>query len=99
MKTIIMAGGRGTRIKSIASNIPKPMIKIDGKPILEIEIENLKKQGFTDFIFTISHLGNIIMDYFGNGNKISPATGKPFGINITYYNEKILSEMLVLYLN
>ena len=42
MKTVIMAGGRGTRISSIASDIPKPMIKIEGKPVLEYEIENDK---------------------------------------------------------
>ena len=65
MKVVIMAGGKGTRIQSVASDIPKPMIKIDGVPVLEHEIRNLKKQGFTDIIITISHLGNIIMDYFG----------------------------------
>lgn len=80
MKTIIMAGGRGTRIQSIASDIPKPMIKIDGRPVLEREIESLKMQGFTDFIITISHLGSIIRDYFKDGSKL--------GVNITYYYEK-----------
>lgn len=80
MKVVIMAGGRGTRISSIASDIPKPMIKIEGKPVLEHEIECLKKQGFTDLIITVSHLGNIIMDYFGNGES--------FGVRIEYFEEK-----------
>lgn len=88
MKVVIMAGGRGTRISSVASDIPKPMIKIDDKPILEHEIECLREQGFTDIIITVSHLGNIIMDYFGDGSKNSPATGKPFGVHIKYYFEK-----------
>ena len=88
MKVVIMAGGRGTRITSVASDIPKPMIKIDDKPVLEHELECLKSQGFTDIIITVSHLGHIIMDYFGNGSKISPATGKPFGVHIEYYFEK-----------
>lgn len=88
MKTVIMAGGKGTRISSVAADIPKPMIKIDGKPVLEHEIECLREQGFTDLIITVSHLGNIIMDYFGNGSKISPVTGKPFGVQIEYYFEK-----------
>ncbi|MDE6667055.1 MAG: HAD-IIIA family hydrolase [Clostridia bacterium] len=88
MKTVIMAGGKGTRISSVASDIPKPMIKIDGKPVLEREIECLKAQGLTDIIITVSHLGQIIIDYFGDGSKISPATGKPFGVNIEYYFEK-----------
>ena len=50
MKTVIMAGGRGTRISSVASDIPKPMIKIEGKPVLEHELECLRDQGFTDII-------------------------------------------------
>jgi len=48
MRVAIMAGGKGTRIASVASDIPKPMIRICGKPILEYEIENLKKCGLTD---------------------------------------------------
>lgn len=88
MKVVIMAGGRGTRITSVASDIPKPMIKIGDKPVLEHELECLRRQGFTDIIITVSHLGHIIMDYFGDGSKVSPATGKPFGVHIEYYFEK-----------
>lgn len=83
-----MAGGRGTRISSVASDIPKPMIKIEGKPVLERELECLRDQGFTDIILTVSHLGHVIMDYFGDGSGISPATGKPFGVHIEYYFEE-----------
>lgn len=90
MKTVIMAGGKGTRISSIASDIPKPMIKIDGMPVLEHEIYSLRDQGYTDIILTVSHLGQIIMDYFGDGSKVSPVTNKPFGVNIEYYFEKEL---------
>lgn len=88
MKVVIMAGGKGTRISSVACNIPKPMIKVDGIPVLEREIECLKDQGFDDIIITVSHLGNIIMDYFGDGSGNSLATGKPFGVHIDYYFEK-----------
>lgn len=88
MKTVIMAGGKGTRISSVASDIPKPMIKINGKPVLEHEIECLRNQGFTDIIITVSHLGNLIMEYFGDGSFISPVTKKNFGVNIEYYFEK-----------
>ena len=80
MKTVIMAGGKGTRISSVASDIPKPMIKIAGKPVLEHEIECLREQGFTDLIITVSHLGSVIMDYFGDGDQ--------FGVNIQYFNEE-----------
>lgn len=83
-----MAGGKGTRISSVARDIPKPMIKIEGKPVLEHELECLRDQGFTDIILTVSHLGNVIMDYFGDGSGISPVTGRPFGVNIEYYLEK-----------
>lgn len=88
MKAVFMAGGRGTRISSVASDIPKPMIKIQGKPILEHEIECLRDQGYRDIIITVSYLGDIIVDYFGDGSGISPATGKPFGVNIKYYFEE-----------
>lgn len=88
MKVVIMAGGKGTRISSVASDIPKPMIKINNVPVLEHEIECLRRQGYTDIIITVSHLGNIIMDYFGDGSKISPVTGKTFGVNIEYYFEE-----------
>lgn len=88
MKVVILAGGKGTRISSIANDIPKPMIPIDGIPVIEREIQSLKEQGFKDIIITVSHLGNIIMDYFGDGSKISPITGEPFGVNIEYFYEK-----------
>ena len=81
MKTIIMAGGRGTRIQSIAADIPKPMIPIDGVPVLEREICSLKEQGFTDIIITISHLGEHISDYFKEGQK--------WGVHIEYFNEEV----------
>ncbi len=80
MKVVMMAGGKGTRISEVASNIPKPMIPIGDKPVLEQELICLRDQGFTDFIFTVSHLGQIIMDYFGDGSK--------FGVHITYYFEQ-----------
>lgn len=80
MKTIIMAGGKGTRISSVASDIPKPMIKIEGKPVLEREIECLRNQGYTELIITVSHLANHIINYFGDGSK--------FGIHIEYFIEE-----------
>lgn len=64
------------------------MIKVEGIPVLEREIECLKNQGFDDIILTVSHLGNIIMDYFGDGSGNSPVTGEPFGVHIDYYFEE-----------
>lgn len=72
----------------MASDIPKPMIKIEGKPVLEHELECLRRQGFTDIILTVGHLGNVIVDYFGDGSGVSPVTGEPFGVRIEYFVEK-----------
>ena len=88
MKAVIMAGGRGTRIASVASDIPKPMIKVGEKPVLEHELECLREQGVREIILTVSHLKETIMDYFGDGRGVSPVTGKPFGVHISYYVEE-----------
>lgn len=80
MKAVIMAGGKGTRIASVRSDIPKPMIPVLEKPILEWQIECLKKNGITDILIGIGHLGSFIRDYFGDGKK--------FGVDISYYEEK-----------
>lgn len=79
MKTVIMAGGRGTRISELFPEIPKPLIPIEGVPVLEREIISLRDQGFKDIIITVSHMGDKIMNHFGEGSK--------FGVSIQYYNE------------
>ena len=80
MKTIIMAGGRGTRISSLFPDIPKPMIPINGVPVLEREVCSLVKQGFNDIIMTVSYCANNIIEHFGDGSK--------FGASIEYYIEE-----------
>ncbi len=87
MKTVIMAGGKGTRISSVAADIPKPMISVEGMPVLERELYCLRNQGYRDIVVTVSHLGHVIQDYFGDGSKLSPVTRQPFGVNITYFVE------------
>lgn len=74
-----MAGGKGTRIQSISSDIPKPMIPINGIPVLETELCSLRNQGFNEFIFTVGHLADCIIDYFGDGSK--------WNVHIEYYCE------------
>ena len=64
------------------------MIKIEGMPALEHELNCLREQGFDDIIITVSHLGHVIMDYFGDGSRVSPVTGKPFGVHIEYFVEE-----------
>lgn len=75
-----MAGGRGTRISELFPNIPKPLIPIQGIPVLEREIISLRDQGFTDIILTVSHMAGKIMHHFGNGRK--------YRTHISYYVEK-----------
>ena len=79
MKTIIMAGGKGTRIASVRNDIPKPMIPICGKPILQYQIENLRSSGFIDITLVIGHLGEVIKNYFGNGSQL--------GVKLSYFVE------------
>ena len=76
---IFSAGGKGTRIQSLNSTVPKPMIPIAGKPILQWGIENLVSQGYKDFIITISYMAEQIEEYFGDGRK--------FGCSIGYFYE------------
>lgn len=79
MKTVIMAGGKGTRISTLFPDVPKPLISIDGIPVLEREICSLRDQGFTDLILTVSHMADKIMVFFGDGSRL--------GVSIQYYNE------------
>lgn len=80
MKAVIMAGGKGTRISSVVSEVPKPMIMINDKPVLEYEISVLREQGINEIIITVSHMANQIMDYFGDGSK--------WDVSIEYYLEE-----------
>lgn len=80
MKAVIMAGGKGTRISSVAADIPKPMIRIADRPVLEHQIRCLKEQGLTDITLITGHLGHVIRDYFGDGGK--------WGVSLSYYQEE-----------
>lgn len=80
MKTILMAGGRGTRIAVLFPNIPKPLIPVAGMPILEREIKSLCAQGFKDIILTVGYLADKIIAYFGDGSL--------FGAKIDYFVEE-----------
>lgn len=79
MKAVIVAGGVGERLKPLTNNIPKPMVDINGKPILLHIINLFKKYNITDFIIALCYLPNIITKFFGDGRN--------FGVNITYMYE------------
>lgn len=79
VKAVIMAGGFGKRLQKLSGDRPKPMVEICGRPVLEYQIENLRKFGITEIIIVVHHLKDKIMRYFGDGAF--------FGVNISYYEE------------
>ena len=84
MKAVILAGGKGTRLKPYTIVFPKPLMPIGDKPILEIVIRQLKSYGFDEVIITVGHLAELIMTFFDDGSKFSIKIGysredKPLG--------------------
>lgn len=77
---ILMLGGLGTRMRPLTNDIPKPMLKIGEKPILETIIEGFKQYGYTNFVFSVNYKKEIIQDYFQNG--------AAFDVNIEYVEEE-----------
>ena len=77
----ILAGGMGTRMRPLTTKIPKPMLPINEKPILDHIINNAKLYGIFNFIISVNYLSHTIINYFGDGKKLD--------INITYVHEKI----------
>ncbi|MCQ8127917.1 nucleotidyltransferase family protein [Methylomonas rivi] len=77
---IIMAGGKGTRLRPHTENYPKPLLPVAGKPMLEHIIERAKLEGFTHFLLAIHYLGHMIEEYFGNGERL--------GVRIDYLREQ-----------
>ena len=79
MQAVILAGGKGRRLRPYTTILPKPMMPIGEKPILGIIIEKLAQSGIKDIIITVGYLEGIIRAYFGDGRK--------FGVNIEYFVE------------
>ena len=77
---IIVAGGKGTRLMPLTKNVPKALIKVNGRPILESIILKAKKEGIKNFSLVTFHMHDKIYKYFKNGKKI--------GVNIKYIKEK-----------
>lgn len=78
---VIQAGGKGTRLASLTKDeIPKPLLKLNGKPMIEWQIENIRKYGIREFVIIIGHLGGKIKEYFQDGAKL--------GVHLTYIEEK-----------
>ena len=76
MQAVILAGGKGTRLRPYTTCIPKPLVPIGEIPILEVVLRQLKYYGFTEVVIAVNHLAELIMAFFGKGEKL--------GLNIRY---------------
>lgn len=76
---LIMAGGKGTRLRPHTENCPKPMLEVGGKPMLQHIIEKATADGFQNFIISLHYLGHMVEEYFGDGSK--------YGVRIDYLRE------------
>ncbi len=80
MQAAIIAGGAGTRMGKLSQTLPKPMLPIGGKPILEHQVELLKASGITEITLCVRHLSPVISDHFGDGSR--------WGVKINYSVEE-----------
>ena len=78
-RVILMAGGLGTRLRPLTDDIPKPMLKVGNKPILETIIKNFASHGFVNITISLNYKGELIREYFKDGSD--------FGVNIDYLEE------------
>lgn len=78
-RVILMAGGLGTRLRPLTQDLPKPLLKVGNKPILETIIENFAKYGFVNITISVNYKAEMIQEYFGDGSAL--------GVNIDYIQE------------
>ena len=76
-----MAGGEGTRLRPQTSNLPKPMLPLVGRPMMEHIVSLLRRHGITDIVVTVAFLPNAIRSYFGDGSEL--------GVRMAYATEEI----------
>ena len=80
MKAVILAGGKGTRLRPLTYQIPKPLVPVHGKPFLQYQLELIKSFGIREALILVSYLGHKIEEYFGDGSKL--------GLKIEYSYEE-----------
>jgi mannose-1-phosphate guanylyltransferase / phosphomannomutase len=80
MQVVILAGGQGTRMGELTRSVPKPMVPLAGRPILEHQVALARRYGFTDLVFLTGHLGEVIERHFGDG--------ADWGVSVRYYREQ-----------
>jgi len=74
-KMVIMAGGKGTRLRPYTENCPKPMLLVGGKPMLQNIIERARDEGFSEFLLSVNYLAHMIEEYFGDGSALDVNIG------------------------
>jgi len=77
---VLMAGGLGTRLKPLTESLPKPLVRVGPRPLLETTIETFREQGFCNFFLSVNYLAEMIEDYFGDGSR--------WGVSISYLRER-----------
>ncbi len=80
-KAVLLAAGKGTRMKELTNELPKPMLEVRGKPILLHILEGLKAAGVTDFCIIVGYRADVVRDFFGDGSK--------FGVRVTYETQVV----------
>src|SRR5688572_32482662 len=81
MQAVIMAGGEGSRLRPLTSNVPKPMLPVANRPLMEHIIELLRKHGINDVVATVQFLSSVIRNYFGDGSDLE--------VSLSYTTEEV----------
>src|SRR5688500_818475 len=81
MQAVIMAGGEGSRLRPLTSNVPKPMLPIANRPLMEHILNLLRRHGFYDSVATVQFLSSVIRNYFGDGSDL--------GMSLSYATEEV----------
>ncbi|KWX01362.1 mannose-1-phosphate guanyltransferase [Carbonactinospora thermoautotrophica] len=81
MKAVVMAGGEGTRLRPMTSSMPKPLLPVVNRPIMEHVLRHLKRHGFTETVVTVQFLASLVRNYFGDGEDL--------GMRLQYANEEM----------
>ncbi|MCW8926305.1 MAG: sugar phosphate nucleotidyltransferase, partial [Xanthomonadales bacterium] len=79
MRAMILAAGRGERLRPLTDHTPKPLLEVHGRPLIAHHLENLAAAGFREVVINLAHLGNMIRESLGDGER--------WGLNIHYSNE------------
>ncbi|MFD0069775.1 NDP-sugar synthase, partial [Streptomyces sp. NPDC127574] len=80
MKAVVMAGGEGTRLRPMTSSMPKPLLPVANRPIMEHVLRLLKRHGLNETVVTVQFLASLVKNYFGDGEEL--------GMELTYANEE-----------